>query len=271
MHGLAESRRHVGARGLADRFQRRSALAENDRAVAFAADIDRLLDLQLALFGAGPRGRFHSRFVGKLLVEALEDLFARDFRRHQPVRYVRELIVRIMPLAFRRSRQKLRPQIADAVAFLSRDQESFRKDAVRAHRRDEREEVGARDLIDFVERERRFRAAGLQRRDDGGGVGCRFRRSGEFGGRIDDKNDCVGAFKTVPRGGDHRPVKPPARAENAGRIDEDQLRLAIDENAADARARRLHLLGDDRHLGADESIDERRFTRVRRADDRDEG
>ena len=36
-----------------------------------------------------------------------------------------------------------------------------------------------------------------------------------------------------------------SRRKNSGRIDEDQLRLALDRDAADQRARRLHLVRDD--------------------------
>ena len=58
--------------------------------------------------------------------------------------------------------------------------------------------------------------------------------------------------------------------ENAGRIDEDDLRRAFQRNAAHQRARRLHLARDDRHLGADKLVEQRRFAGVGRADQRDE-
>src|SRR6185437_10532011 len=54
--------------------------------------------------------------------------------------------------------------------------------------------------------------------------------------------------------------------EDAGRVDEDELRLVLDDDAEDARARRLHLGRDDRHLGADELVDERRLAGIGGAD-----
>ena len=68
----------------------------------------------------------------------------------------------------------------------------------------------------------------------------------------------------------HRPVEPPARREDAGRVDEHELAGAHDGDAAQRRARRLHLAVDDRDLGADQRIDQRRLAGVRRADHGDE-
>ena len=60
------------------------------------------------------------------------------------------------------------------------------------------------------------------------------------------------------------------RREDAGRVDEDDLGACRDGDAADERARRLHLVGDDRHLGADEAVEQRRLAGVGRADEGDE-
>ena len=61
-----------------------------------------------------------------------------------------------------------------------------------------------------------------------------------------------------------------ARLEDAGRVDEDDLRVAVRGDAAHDGARRLHLVGDDRHLGADQLVDQRRLAGIGRADQRDE-
>ena len=60
------------------------------------------------------------------------------------------------------------------------------------------------------------------------------------------------------------------RLEDAGRVDEDDLRVVVDGDAAHDGARRLHLVGDDRHLGADQLVDQRRLAGIGRADQGDE-
>ena len=77
-------------------------------------------------------------------------------------------------------------------------------------------------------------------------------------------------MRAGPGGRDHGAVEPPARREDAGRVDEDELRVAFDGDAAHDRPRRLHLRAHDRDLGADQRVDEGRFADVRRADDGDE-
>ena len=69
--------------------------------------------------------------------------------------------------------------------------------------------------------------------------------------------------RRAKRARDHRAVEPALGRENAGRVDEDDLRLALDRDAAHLRARRLHLARDDRDLGADERVDQRRLAGVR--------
>ena len=87
---------------------------------------------------------------------------------------------------------------------------------------------------------------------------------------IDDKCDDVGILSATPCRLHHRPVKPPLGIENAGCVDEHQLRRAVDRNAHQPHARCLCFRADDRHLLADKGIDQRRFSSIRRADDGDE-
>ncbi len=60
------------------------------------------------------------------------------------------------------------------------------------------------------------------------------------------------------------------RREDARRVDQDDLRVAVDGDAAHQRARRLHLVRDDGDLGADQRVEQRRLAGVGRADQRDE-
>ena len=77
-------------------------------------------------------------------------------------------------------------------------------------------------------------------------------------------------MRAAPGGRHHGAVEPPLRREDAGRVDQDDLRVVLDHDAADQRARGLHLARDDRDLGADQRVDQRRLADIGRADQRDE-
>ena len=62
-----------------------------------------------------------------------------------------------------------------------------------------------------------------------------------------------------------------ARLMEARRVDEHELRVLVRDDAADAVARRLRLMGNNGDLFANEVVDERRFTDVRPPHDRDHG
>ena len=81
---------------------------------------------------------------------------------------------------------------------------------------------------------------------------------------VDDEQNGVGIFDDAPCRVDHRAVEAALGAEDAGRIDENDLALAFDRDTADRCAGRLHLVRDDGDFGADKRIDERRLAGVRR-------
>jgi hypothetical protein len=87
---------------------------------------------------------------------------------------------------------------------------------------------------------------------------------------LDQKHHDIGICRTAPGRRDHRPVEPPTRAEQARRINEDDLRLALHRHAPDARPRRLHLVGHDGYLRAHHAVQERRLARVGLSDQGDE-
>jgi len=69
---------------------------------------------------------------------------------------------------------------------------------------------------------------------------------------------------------EHPHVHPVLRLVDAGRVEEDHLAGVVVPDADDAVPGRLGLVGDDRELGADKSIEERRLSGIRPADERDE-
>ena len=92
--------------------------------------------------------------------------------------------------------------------------------------------------------------------------------SSAFG--IDQQACNVGIVHPRPGIRHHGAVEPPLRRKNARCVDEDELRAAGGGDAAQQRAGCLHLVRYDRHLAADERVDQRRFADIGRPDQRDE-
>ena len=88
--------------------------------------------------------------------------------------------------------------------------------------------------------------------------------------RIDYQHDGIGAVRAFPGGLDHGAVEATLGLEDARRVDEDDLCLAVQRDAEQARPGRLRLGAGDGDLLADELIDQGRFACVRRADHRNE-
>ena len=86
---------------------------------------------------------------------------------------------------------------------------------------------------------------------------------------VEQHADEIGVMRAAPCRRHHRAVEPALGREDAGRIDQDDLRVVFDHDAADQRARGLHLARDDRDLGADQRVDQRRLADIGRADQRD--
>src|SRR6202020_3652960 len=80
----------------------------------------------------------------------------------------------------------------------------------------------------------------------------------------------VSIGRGAPGGSNHRPVEAAPGREQAGRVDEHDLRLASGQDPAHGRAGGLRLAGDDRDLLTDQRVDEGRLAGVGRADDGDE-
>ena len=91
-----------------------------------------------------------------------------------------------------------------------------------------------------------------------------------FPRRIHQQHDKVGVGGALPRGGDHGALKPLLRGEDSGRIDEDDLAVALGRDAQYPRTGGLDTRRDDRHLLADDVVQQGRFAGIRRADQRHE-
>ncbi|CAI8228962.1 MAG: Uncharacterised protein [SAR116 cluster bacterium] len=82
------------------------------------------------------------------------------------------------------------------------------------------------------------------------------------------QQDNITIFRTFPGGLNHSPVKPSLGAEDARRVNEDDLRLLLHGDAAHTAARRLHFRGHDRYLAADHGIHQCRLAGIGCADQR---
>ena len=87
---------------------------------------------------------------------------------------------------------------------------------------------------------------------------------------VDDQQAAVGVGQLVLDAVLHPLGERVARALHAGQVDEDQLPVGAGGDAADRAPGRLGLVGDDRHLGADDRVGERRLADVRAPGQRDE-
>ena len=128
----------------------------------------------------------------------------------------------------------------------------------------QREQRFARDRVDLVD-DQEFRMLDLVQPVENG-----VRLLVDPFPGVEQQTDEIGVVRAAPGRRHHRPVEPPPRRKDARRVDQDDLRLVFDDDAADQRARRLHLLRDDGHLGADQRVDQGRLADVRRADQRHE-
>ena len=155
-------------------------------------------------------------------------------------------------------------QIADAVAFQRRDHEGFVEFLARVQRLRQRQQPFAGDEIDLVQHKELGRLGVLKLRQ------YRVHFFVDPLAGVDEQRDHVGVGRAGERARDHGAIEPPLGLEDARRVDKDDLRRALDGDAANQRPRRLRLARHDRDLGADELIEQRRLAGVGRADQRGE-
>ena len=183
-------------------------------------------------------------------------LFAGHLGGDHAQRQVGDLVFGVKPRAFGQGFAQPVLQILGPVAALGGDQEGLGEgirviEGLRQIQQDLR-----LDAVDLVDRQ----GDGLighgpftQRVQNG------LHAIGQAAMRLDQQHDDIGIRGPAPGGGDHGTVQPAARAEQAGRVDEDDLCLAVHGNAPDARAGGLHLVRHDRNLGPDHAVQKGRF------------
>ncbi len=268
MHSVAEDGLQVLARRRPHRLDAAAALAQHDRLLGVALDVDRLLDPHAAVGPGLPALGFHGERIRQLLAELAEEGLAGHFGGDQPLGHIGELVLGVMPGPRRNGLGKMVAEIADPVAFHGRNHEGVGEKAGLVQLLDQREELRPRHQVDLVDGEDRRSIAGFQAVDDARRV--RIDTVTDRARGIDQKHDQVRIAGALPGAGDHGALQAPLGREDARRIDEDELGIALGDDPADDGARGLHLGRDDGDLGADQSVQKRRLAGIGRANQGDE-
>ena len=265
MHARLRRLGDVVAGGLADRFDGGASLAEHDLPLALALDEDGLLDADGAVLLLHPAVGLDRGAVGQLVVQALVDFLARDLGGEEAQRGVRDLILRVKPGSGRHMRGQPVHHALGAGAGERREHEHRLEGRALGQRGADRQEpVLVLQEVDLVQDEENRLADLLDAGDQFGRLRRVMLRD------VDEQPDKIGVGRPAPGGGHHGAVEPALGAEQAGRIDEHDLRRAVQGDAAHLRARGLDLARHDRDLGPDKLVQQRRLARVRRADQRHE-
>ena len=264
MHLAAEALADRFAGGLADFLELGAAFAEHDRLLAVAFDQDLLVDDGRSVLAVFPFLGLDRARIGEFGVELEVELFARHLGGDHAVGGVAELVRGEVPRAFGHGGGEVVLEVGDAVAGGGGDHEDRFGREPQRECLGEGEEVVLLGDVGLVEDEDEGFGAAF---DPGEGV---FHAGADFRGGVDDEEQAVGRFGAFPCGGDHGAVEAAVGLEDAGGVDEEELRFALDGDAHQAGAGGLRLGADDRDLLADKRVDEGRLARVGGADDGDE-
>ena len=264
VHAALEQEFHLLARGLPDGLQGPPALADDDAFLARLADMDHLRDRHRAVGAFLPVFGLDGDGVGQFLMQAQEDLLARDLGRQHAARHVGDLFRGIEPGSFGDEGREPRLQVHHAIAGGRRDHEDLVRDAGFVDLGGKFQKTLALDQIDLVERHDRLSSGLLETGDDARLVGS------EPALGIDQEDDKVGILGAAPGGRNHGALEATTGTEDPRRVDEHELAPIECRDAGEAGARGLHLGRHDRHLLPDEAVEQGRLAGIRRADERDE-
>uniref|UniRef100_A0A0N4ZJM6 LigA n=1 Tax=Parastrongyloides trichosuri TaxID=131310 RepID=A0A0N4ZJM6_PARTI len=208
-------------------------------------------------------------------MDAQIDLLAGDLSRQDAQGHVRRLVFRVQPRPLGHGQGQARLQILHAVAAERRDHEDLGIDARLEQALRQGQQGVAAHAVDLVQRQDDLGVGRLQIGDDGlcvlgraavgGGAFATFSVDVRLG--VDQVDDHVRVLRPAPGRSDHGAIQATARREDAGRVHQHDLGVALDGDSAHGEARGLDLLGDDGDLGAGQPVHQRRLARIGRADD----
>ena len=181
-------------------------------------------------------------------MEALEDLLAGDFRRQRTQGRIGDLVLGIEPGALGHEFAQLVAEGLDPMLAQRADHEGLVEAHLLVDGGGEFEELFLLHHVDLVDHEDLGFAHIRQLSEDA------LHLVIDPAPGVDQQRHRVRVPRPAPGGRDHGPVKPALGGEDAWRIHEDDLRVAIERDAAHQRAGGLHLARDDGDLGADQRV-----------------
>ena len=197
-------------------------------------------------------------------MQLLVELFARDLAGEQALARVGDLILGIHPRALGHGVGQRLLHFGHAVAGQGGNEEHLGEIDFPAQLLRESEQRFFLRPVDLVEDQDLAFGPVRQRLDQ------RFEFVAALLDRIDQQQQRICAFRAFPCGAYHRAVQPPFWREDAGGVDKDHLRVAMQRDAEHPGARGLRLGTGDRDLLAHELIDQRGLARIRSADHGDD-
>ena len=194
----------------------------------------------------------------------VQQLLADDLGNDQSLRLIGNHVVGVI---FRTDRQEffdLVEEIVDVGSVRRADRNDRRETSPRGVFGEDRQQFFAIEQIDLVDDQNHRTLGRLQPLENV------FLAAAEFFIGVDHKQNYVDFFQRTFRRAEHVFAELELRFMNAGRVEENHLRVVDCQNALNARARRLRLIGSDRDLLPDQSIDQRRLADIRTSDHRRE-
>ena len=244
--------------------------------MGFALNDDGLFDAQGTVAQLLPDLGLDHRGVGQLFVQAQIDFLAGDLGCEDAGRQIGDLVGGIVPDTLRHQAGNEFPKLRHARSGLGRDHEDLGIDAALEQFLRHGQKLVARHQVDLVEDEDGFLFGLLQALGDAviildhaavAALGTAVLHPGAGAG-IDDMHDGVSLAGTGPGRRDHRLVEARLGREDAGRVDEHDLGLVSQGHAAHGKTGRLHLVGDDGDLLADQRVHKGGLAGIGRTDDR---
>ena len=191
----------------------------------------------------------------------LQQLLADDFGGKKTLGLVRQVVGWIERLARREPIDDGALEPIDVVAGRRRDRHDFRKAPELAVQLHDRQQLRLLDEVDLVQDQQERRTSVLhQVEHEAVALPRRLRH-------VHDEAEHIDLANRVDRGVDHPHVHPVQRAVDARRVEVHHLGIGVVSDPQNPRPRRLGLVGHDGELAADQAVQQRRFPRIRPADE----
>ena len=250
---LAQERLDVFARRRAHLLQRPSSLADQNALLGLALDDDLGLDEVFAVGAFLVVGDVDGGRVGDLLLVLLEDFLADDLGYEEPLGVLADHVFRVERRPRRQALFDLGHQHIDVEAVERREGDDRFEGAQPGVLFYQRQGFFLLDQVDFVDGQDSGAAADLLQAE----------RVGVVLPGVGHEDEQIGVGDSAVDAVHHRLLELVARYDDAGRVEEDDLRRLFGEDTEDAVARRLCLGRDDGKLTAQQCVHQRALAHIR--------